>query len=487
MNVLDKKSATHLLPRDLLWCATLLAIALCGWHKPASAGVENPDLTFNLNNPDGQSGWRADYLSNYTVNEETVAVTQTSDGAYLMAGRYQDPNGVAGANSWDIALMKYQTDGTPAAGFGSNQALGSMSRAWMTHDAGLTDLTDMTLDAQGRIVVVGSTPFGGVGSNFGIARFLADGSGPDLSFNGQGGTSIAFDYGGNSTDTPVAVLTDSLGGIVVLGSVSGATNFSHPFSHREVALTRVLGTNGSLDFGFGNDSGRSHYFLDPDQDAVPVGFVHAAGGYVVAATANISFSQTAMVAMYFDASGILRHHLVIALAGVSNNMQAAAIAVVPESDSLIIAGNIQQSPAQSAVACRISIDVNGVLAQDYSFGPTLSSCYVSTDVDVVQSVAVHSDRSVVLVGEKKYPNGITDGTITRLFPNGTLDNFFANARSATHLKSLSWNTHFSRVMLDHDRPVVIGYRADSDTQDSDHDFSVVRFQSDLIFASTFGK
>lgn len=87
-------------------------------------------------------------------------------------------------------------------------------------DAWLTGVSAMTVDAQGRIIVVGTTPGPGGLSDFGVARFNADGS-DDASLAGDGGTAFGFDDAGvvDSDDSPTSVLAEADGKIVVAGSV----------------------------------------------------------------------------------------------------------------------------------------------------------------------------------------------------------------------------------------------------------------------------
>lgn len=108
-----------------------------------------------------------------------------------------------------------------------------------------------TLDAQGRIVIVGTTKIGtGPDHDFLIARVNLDGT-PDASFGGGGTTFVAFDQGGGNHDAANAVTIDAQGRIVVVGEAErSATNDS------DYAIARLL-PNGQPDSTFGiNNSGK---------------------------------------------------------------------------------------------------------------------------------------------------------------------------------------------------------------------------------------
>jgi uncharacterized delta-60 repeat protein len=97
----------------------------------------------------------------------------------------------------------------------------------------------LTLQSDGKIVVVGNTELAGGGENFVVARFNPNGS-PDSTF-----TNPPFDYGTQEAgrDGAAAVTIQSNGQIVAVGG--------HFFGTEPSGVAR-LNTNGSLDAGFGN-------------------------------------------------------------------------------------------------------------------------------------------------------------------------------------------------------------------------------------------
>jgi uncharacterized delta-60 repeat protein len=107
----------------------------------------------------------------------------------------------------------------------------------------LDQATAMKVQADGKIVVAGSTRSAGADANFGIVRLNPDGS-LDSSF-GNGGTQVvAFDLGGSNDDIPTSLAIDSSGRIVVAGYADAGSGSSY------FAVTR-LNADGSLDTNFG--------------------------------------------------------------------------------------------------------------------------------------------------------------------------------------------------------------------------------------------
>jgi uncharacterized delta-60 repeat protein len=158
-------------------------------------------------------------------------------------------------------LSRYLPNGEPDTTFGSGGAVALPSSSGGSA---------LTLDAQGRIVVIGSelsTPWQapdkslGVNRGHGVVyRFLPDG-GPDSSFGTNGKTMIAAPppeglTPGSASTLPIAVLSTSDGGIAVGGAVGSICAWEGGTESRwwEESGTFVarLGPNGSPDSQFGS-------------------------------------------------------------------------------------------------------------------------------------------------------------------------------------------------------------------------------------------
>lgn len=119
----------------------------------------------------------------------------------VIAHQYSWPSNPCPAGQWCLALLT-PNGGPPVPG-----------------TINFTSVDAAAIDAQGRIVVVGSQKVGnGPDHDFRIARINIDGT-PDASFGYGGQVNVAFDYGGGLHDAAHAVAIDGAGRIVIAGTV----------------------------------------------------------------------------------------------------------------------------------------------------------------------------------------------------------------------------------------------------------------------------
>src|SRR5438094_959933 len=150
----------------------------------------------------------------------------------------------------------------------------------------------LALQADGRIVVAGSSSAGAFGSDFALARYNSNGS-LDPSF-GTGGR-VLTDFGGDDEARALALQDD--GKIVVAGGAGGmfvAAGFSAAGGGQDFALARYnsdggldlsFGTGGRVLTDFGGDDEAAALALQADGKIVVAGFSDA-GGFALAALAR---------------------------------------------------------------------------------------------------------------------------------------------------------------------------------------------------------
>jgi uncharacterized delta-60 repeat protein len=170
-------------------------------------------------------------------DDEIAALALQEDGRILAAG-YTMQDG-----SRDFALVRYGPDGQRDATFGLD---GIVVTEYGTLD---DEITAMTIDDEGRIVVAGYST-GTTGRAVIVGRYLADGSlDPDFGYQGVSLTGIGEDAIARSIDV------DDLGRIIVAGS------YFHE-ERTEVMVLRFTGA-GKLDTSFGTEGlGLTEYTLD---------------------------------------------------------------------------------------------------------------------------------------------------------------------------------------------------------------------------------
>lgn len=465
--------------------------ASCVLLSTAQAADYDTDSDF------GDGGWRRLYQTGGgTQDEKSVGFARTSDGGYVVVAEL--PGGAAaGGTGKRIGLFRLDRDGNyVASGFGSN---GKVYK-----DAWLTSVTAMTLDAQGRIVVVGATPGPGGLDDFGVVRFNPDGS-DDTGFAGDGGTSFGFDNtpSVNSNDAPTSVLAEADGKIVVAGNVLYTGTTSRFGVVRLNVDGSVDSTFGSIDDGAGGRRGSTDTF-GAGRAAYASQIVHIDDGYfVVTGTTVISGADTDFGARILTPDGSQwagfagSIELAVDAPGPGGSLYdtVTASAVVDPTTVLLAGTTSGKSAALRLVASKNGIGQYSSLNLDTSFIGTANSVYAhrfvgSSADDYVAAAAVRGDGRLVLAGRYGASGGVQYGSITRLDADGRPDESFgelgARVFSApTSGNGASYDTEFNGVLFDQDRMVLVGSSVDNTTAVNDFDAVITRMQSDRIFADGF--
>lgn len=146
-------------------------------------------------------------------------------------------------NGTDFAIARLLADGTPDSSF---NLTGKVTVAFNL--APSTSRDDggrrVAVDRAGRIVVAGSADRGTLGNDFAVVRLLPNGL-PDGNFDADGRATVAFDLGGSNSDSlfGMTVLRD---GAIALTGISALP----PNTNTDIAVARLL-ADGSLDSAFG--------------------------------------------------------------------------------------------------------------------------------------------------------------------------------------------------------------------------------------------
>lgn len=153
--------------------------------------------------------------------------------------------GYAGSTAGICAVAtRLLANGSTDTTFGGGS--GRVCVAPMTQSASAAGAFTATVDAQGRILLAGtSSRSGGSGMDMSVARLSPDG-GIDLGFgaDADGWAHVGFDQGGTLWDGAYAVTLDAAGRIVLAGQVETQENY-------EIGIARLL-PDGALDIAFGN-------------------------------------------------------------------------------------------------------------------------------------------------------------------------------------------------------------------------------------------
>jgi uncharacterized delta-60 repeat protein len=170
-----------------------------------------------------------------TFNDSAVQVMIQSDGKIVVAGRTDT---VADGSDYDIALIRYEADGTLDSGYGA------AGIATASLGGGATGAYGAAIQADDKIIVVGRVDsMSPTAVDLFAARFDTSGA-LDTSFDADGVVTLDF---GNRGDGGHAVVVQPDGYIVVAG-----TSFNGPlFLDGAVATLTRLDPTGTPDPGFG--------------------------------------------------------------------------------------------------------------------------------------------------------------------------------------------------------------------------------------------
>ena len=226
-------------------------VALDGAGRIVVAGQWS--LSFGLARllPDGRHdpafGGDGTVSTSFGVGARANAVVVQPDGKVVAAGH---ANPTQGSTDADIALARYNTDGSLDTSFGSG---GRVTTSFPNASAYASALL---LQPDGRLVAVGEAfPPDAVDSDVALVRYLPDGR-LDTSFGGDG--VVTTDAGGPDVASSVMAGPD---GTLLVGATSGQPDPSAPATSTWTLLR--YRADGSLDPAFGGGDGVADSDLSP--------------------------------------------------------------------------------------------------------------------------------------------------------------------------------------------------------------------------------
>ena len=208
---------------------------------PPYSAIGLPDTSFGQPDPDpDHAHLRLGYITfgNVTgggiMDDQGLALALQPGGAILVGGVRSR---TGGTDLGDMAVWRLASNGTLDTSFGtagvtiSDSGSDNLDEAW-----------DMTLDSQGRIVLVGSTQAAGFSDEFTVWRMNANGA-FDASFNGTGTRVIAnVAGGGNASDQALGVAVDASDRVLVAGTgVNAGDNNAFLIRHQRDTLSGLVG------------------------------------------------------------------------------------------------------------------------------------------------------------------------------------------------------------------------------------------------------
>lgn len=336
---------------------------------------------------DANFGTDGKVITNFGARDEGYQVVQQADGKLVVGGW------AAVSSHEEFALVRYNTDGSLDTSFGTAGKL-------TTDMGGLSDAFSLALQADGKIVLGGSTS---TGNNFAVARYDTNGN-LDTSFEYDGKVITAVDV----TDAVAKVLIQADGKIVAVGSAHNNSTIS------DVALIRY-NANGSLDSTFDGDGIVKTDF--GGWDSINDGVLQA-DGKIVAVGATLVGGNWDMALARYNSDGSLDTNFgsggkVITAMG-SGNDEAESVAI--QADGKIVVSGYVTGSGNNMDSFVARYNANGTL--DTSFdGDGKMILSLNAGLDLMYGVAIQADGQIVTAGMSAGGVGPQDFAVLRI--NGT--------------------------------------------------------------------
>jgi len=376
------------------------------------------------------------------------------DGKIVVAGGTYD------GSNFDIALVRYNSDGSLDTTFSGD---GKLTTA-IGIDAAASCVA---LQPDGKIVVAGYT-FNGSTDDFVVVRYNSDGS-LDSSFAGTG---IVITNFGNSHDVGYGIALQPDGKIVVAGT-SGSSLYSSFFALARYNINGSLDTTFSGDglvttqIGFEDDWGYS-VALQPDGKILVAGDSWYGDGYHFTLA---RYNSNGSLDTAFSDDGKLTTDI---------GLDSSSYSIVLQPDGkIVVAGDSDSGINYDFAIARYNSD--GYLDTTFS-GNGIVTTQIGSQHDWGYSVALQSNGKIVVVGDTEKSSGTFgyDFAVVRYNSDGSLDETFSDDGKLTTAIGISASA-YSVVSQPDGKIVVVG----DSNNGSDDDFAVARYNLDGSLDSSF--
>ena len=330
-------------------------------------------------------------IDNCTIICQVAAVVIQPDGKILVAGAAMSFIADFSHNGTAV-LARYTSIGIPDPLFDGDGILYTSSNITRS-------INDMTLQPDGKIILVGSSDQGITvgGVYWYVSRYNANGT-PDSSFDGDG--RVFTDL----SDTASAVSVLPGGKILVAGNASGQTfyDFALAMYNPNGSLDTTFDADGKVttDFNGGNDR-VSDMKVQPDGKIVIAGSTQ--GGNLNFALAR--FNANGSLDTSFDADGKVTTNV-----NPSGDDSINAVALQPNGKIISVGAN-----GSDFTLTRHHPD--GSLDQSFGQAGILRTDFLSKNEDAASAVALQADGRIVVAGYAQ--NATLNFAVARYLPNST--------------------------------------------------------------------
>lgn len=322
----------------------------------------------------------------------------------------------------------------------------------------------IAVQADGKILVAGSSRPAGTYYKFALVRYNIDGS-LDNTFDLDGKVNTSF---GTLNDEANGIVIQSDGKIVVAGySINGAGD-------ADFALARY-NSDGSLDNTFDFDG----KLTTPVGSSNDYGYSIAlqADGKIVVAGASIIGSNYDYALVRYNSDGSLDNTFDIdgKLTTAIGTSLDAGKSVAIQSDGKIIVGGHSTIGTNSDFSL-VRYNINGSLDNSFDVDGKVTTA-IGVASDEALSIAIQTDGKIIVAGSS-YIGTFNDFAVVRYNTNGSLDNTFDVDGMVTSAIGVSYDNAYS-VVLQPDGKILVAGQAS-------FDFALVRYNTNGSLDNTFG-
>ncbi|WP_238254220.1 beta strand repeat-containing protein, partial [Methylobacterium bullatum] len=436
------------------------------------------DLLQGFSDPDGTalvlSGLSVDHGTIVSNGAGGYTVTPTANYNGPLVISYNVGDGTTSIPATLSTTLTAVNDAPSFLGAGTGKVLTPAS-AGTLNDFGHS----VTMQADGKIIVVGEADGGGTGTDFAVVRYNADGS-LDTSF-GTGGKILTPVGTGTSTDVGQSVTVQADGKIVVAGQGAGSDgqDFAVVRYNADGSLDTSFGTGGKIltpvGTGMSNDIGQS-VKVQADGKIVVAGYGVGNGDDF----AVVRYNTDGSLDTSFGTGG-----KILTPVGTGTSNDGGNSLTVQADGKIVVAGYGEGSETGTDFAV-VRYNADGSLDTSFGTGGTiLTPVGTGTSTDFGNSVTVQADGKIVVAG---YGTGFYSGTdfaMVRYNANGSLDTTFGSSGKILTPISMGPSADYAySVTVQADGKIVVAGQGFS--AGTSNDFAVVRYNADGSLDTGFG-
>jgi uncharacterized delta-60 repeat protein len=390
-----------------------------------------------------------------TAGKTTTAFTSSEDwGRSVLLqpdGKYVVAGHVhVGPNNEEFGVARYLSNGTLDTTFGSSGKF--VSALSGTDDHAYT----AALQPDGKILVAGSSnPGAGLNYDFQVIRLTSSGQ-LDTGFAGDGSTTVAL---GPGNDQVQAIAVQADGKILLTGEHFNGTN-------SDMAIVRLL-PDGTVDTSYGSD-GKLIIPIGTDNDFPTAMRLQADGKAVVVGTSTINGTNRMAVVRVND-NGTLDSTFgdsgkaVISFGTAREN--AYGLAIRPDG-KILVGGSAGESTNYDFAIARLTSA--GVLDTTFGTNGTVTTA-IGSGTEEILSLSLQFDGKILATGYS-FLNGNRDFAVVRYSSNGAVDSSFDTDGIQTIDFSGGNDVAYSSVIVSTTKLMVAGHANNG----SNNDFGVAR-------------